>query len=208
MGPSIINFGEVGSTFGGAWQSESKTYFLAAYAKRYVGFKSDPGSVFRINDPAGTPTVSEYFSLDALGFSTGVIPPRTDLPADKGPSHDIDMFGLTGTVSLGDIELDLEQENLYIVNLYDKKLYKVNIGNPAKATITAADVTSYVIPDPGCANGNWRPFALGLDEARNVLMIGGVCDAAFGDRSDLHAYLYEFDLNTQTMGVSLSLIHI
>ena len=199
--PTVVDFGDIGATYGGVWQRGSKTYLTSAFAKRYVGLKNDPGSVFKVIDPAGIPAVSEYFSLDALGFSTGVIAAR-GLPADFGPSHDVDMFAQVGTVSLGDLEFDATEENLYVVNLFDKKLYKINIGNPAKAIITAADVTSFNIPDPGCTNGNWRPFALGLDETRNVMLIGGVCDASTGTRTDLRAYVYEFDLTTQTMGAA------
>jgi uncharacterized repeat protein (TIGR01451 family) len=201
--PTIINFGDLGSTYGAAWQRESKNYFTSAFAKRYVGFKSDPGSIFRVIDPAGaSPTASEYFSLDALGFSTGAIAAR-GLPANAGqPAHDVDMFAQVGTVSLGDLELDATEENLFVVNLFDKKLYKINIGNPAKASITAGDVSSFTITDPGCTNGNWRPFGLGLDEIRNVMMVGGVCDAATGTTDDLHAYIYEFDLATASMGTT------
>jgi len=201
--PTIINFGELGSTYGAAWQRASKNYFTSAFAKRYVGFKSDAGSVFRVVDPAGgSPIVSEYFSLDALGFSTGTIAAR-GLPADTGqPAHDVAMFAQVGTVSLGDLELDATEENLFVVNLFDKKLYKINIANPAKAVITAGDVSSFTITDPNCSNGNWRPFGLGLDEVRNVMMVGGVCDAATGTTDDLHAYVYEFDLTTETMGAT------
>ncbi|MGV6808625.1 MAG: SdrD B-like domain-containing protein [bacterium] len=201
--PTIINFGELGSTYGGAWQRQSQTYFTSAFAKRYVGFKRDAGSIFRVMNPtSANPAAAEYFSLDALGFSTGVIAPR-NLPADTGqPAHDVDMFAKVGTVSLGDLELDATEENLYVVNLFDKKLYKINIANPAKATITANDVTQFSIPEPNCTNGHWRPFGLGLDKARHLMFVGGVCDAATGTTTDLHAYVYAFNLNTQTMNTT------
>ena len=195
----IANHSQIGPTYGVAFQKNSKTLMTGAIVKRHSELASTTGSVFRIDDPDGTPSVSEYFSLDALGFSTGPFAAARMIPDDpSSSSQDDEAFAKAGVSGLGDIDLDATEENLFVVNLFDKKLYKINISLPAKAVIAAGDISSFTIPDPSCTNGVWRPYALGLDAVNNIMYVGGFCDASTGATIDLHAYVYAFNLTTNT----------
>ena len=66
--------------------------------------------------------------------------------------NDAVAFQDVGKVGIGDIELSDDEETLYVVNLYDKTLYAIS-------TITKELLGSYPIPDPGCVQGEARPWA-------------------------------------------------
>ncbi|MEZ4675189.1 MAG: hypothetical protein R2932_13205 [Caldilineaceae bacterium] len=58
----------------------------------------------------------------------------------------------------------------------------------AVSTATGEQRVLGVVPDPGCVNGEARPFALAIHEAQ--LYIGGVCTAETGGTvNDLRAYI-------------------
>ena len=63
--------------------------------------------------------------------------------------------------------------------------------DPANPQVpTSANVTSWVVPSPGCPNGTHRPFA--LEFARGNLFVGLVCTAeSGGTNADLDAYVYQ-----------------
>ena len=74
------------------------------------------------------------------------------------------------------------------------------MGSPLKATIAAADVTTFDIPNPGCTNGVARPFAVTFRAGK--VYVGMVCTAesAGGTQANLQANVYVFDPATNTFG--------
>jgi hypothetical protein len=83
------------------------------------------------------------------------------------------VFEEVGRAGIGDIAVD-RSGNLYVVSLYDKKLYRVTV--PASGTPTSmvslGDITSGV----SCTNGEGRPFSVKL--WRGELYLGVVCDGS------------------------------
>lgn len=101
---------------------------------------------------------------------------------------------------------DFHEKTLYVVNLYDKTLYAIDIA-------TKTIVGSYLIPNPGCMNGQSRPWGLG--EYKGEIYVGVICDGSNSGNpssltdnsglSNLSATVYRLTGGTFTNGFELSL---
>ena len=218
---------QIGSTWGVAYSKQAKRVFLSAFMKRHVGMGPDgSGAIYKI-DPTSPPAdniIPTFTSLDALGFKTqaagsyvatpsgfnGVIGSNTSnrgLSSNKTqPSNDPSAFGQVGKVSLGDLDISDDGQYLYTVNLFDRKIYQIDLQNPTNpVTPTATQVKEYTnaqMPwiSQSCANGIARPFA--LKYYRGSLYVGVVCTGETGTypsgnpkrfATDLRAYIYKID---------------
>lgn len=184
------------------------------------------GAIYKTDLSGASPVNSFFFSLDQLGFPTQgsgsydatdavtdptvigtnyVIGTNTErnLPDDAGSANtDPAAYHQIGRVSLGGITISDDGRYLYIINLYDKKLYKVFIDNPGVAP-TVSDVSSYAIPTPTCTDGQFMPWAVKFRHGK--VYVGGVCNAeddasaqsddaaSMATRAKMISYVYEFD---------------
>jgi hypothetical protein len=186
---------DVGSVWGLAHQAQSHKLFSAALIKRHVGLGSlGTGGIYVTDYSGATPVTSAYVDVKSLGINTGSFSAARSLPADiDQPSTDAETFDAVGKLGIGDIDLSNDGATLYLVNLNDRHVYGIAIGNPAKAgnTLTAADVTDYGAVPASCSNGVFRPFALKF--AQGSLYVGGVCTAenSGGTATDLSASVYK-----------------
>jgi SdrD B-like domain len=188
---------EVGATWGMAYQRSSKFIFTSALLKRHSGLGTGgPGAIYKIDNSTSTPITSLFVDLNTdLGFSAGDNPRDPSSAADSiprfknQPSRDEKAFGLVGKMSLGDLDISDDEKTLWVINTFDKKLYELKIGSPAVKPTTA---TAHILPDPGCVNGVFRPWATKF--WRGKIYVGGVCTAenAGGTAADLKAYIYSF----------------
>ncbi|MBP8238825.1 MAG: choice-of-anchor E domain-containing protein, partial [Saprospiraceae bacterium] len=148
---------------------------------------------------SGTYGVGTSFTIDAnnevltfIGNGLGVVGSNSERGLDVDPlipNWDPAAHDQVGKVGLGDLEISDDGRYLFVVNLYTRLLYRLELNNANNPT-SIVNVTSYPIPDPGCNNGTYRPFALKF--YRNKLYIGVVCSAENnGTASDLGAYVYE-----------------
>jgi len=118
-------------------------------------------------------------------------------------SFDIDAFNKTGRIGFGDLDIDETDKNLWVINLNQKSLIKVDISNPdTLATndfIDSSLVSHYQIDLtnlPTC-NGEYHPWALGFNNNKGY--VGVICDATVSKNADdLRAYILEFDTNNPT----------
>lgn len=182
---------QVGSLWGLAYDRVHRRLFAAAVAKRHSAFGPlGPGGLYLVQPDSGT--VRPFLSLDALDIPTAPKSLPRDLPGSLTAfSHDSLLFSLAGKISLGGLDVSGDGRALYVTNLYDRKLYRIALPT-GEGTPTKSDVTSYVLPNPGCAGGTFRPFAVKVHAGR--VYIGGVCEAATSDRSaDLRAIVYALD---------------
>ena len=208
----------LGSVFGLAWQRESRTLFMSAYLKRHSGF--GPGGIGAIYqsqiDITGIPaTPSLLLNVTALGINVGTDPRVAPLPAASNlPNKDIGVFAEVGKRGIGGMELADNGRDLYIVNMYQKKLHRINIGNPLKSSFSSADVTgTWTIPDPGIAGTQWHPMALKTHNGK--MYVGGICTREvvtahnIADTANLTGVVYEFDIasNSFTQVLSFPLSH-
>lgn len=193
---------DIGPTWIASYQRDSKRLMVGAIVRRHVGMGPlGTGGIYYIDLGNGN-TIHNLIDVKTLGIDTGPDPhidPITNLnilPASKtGRSRDSLAFHAAGKVGMGGVQLSRFQDTLFLVNLYDKKLYSFNVGKPlaAPATLAEANVKSYTIPNPDCANGEFVPWA--LKYYRNKLYIGVVCTAETSQKKeDVKAAIYELNL--------------
>lgn len=215
VGHTVLgNAGQTGTLWGNAYSPQAERLFVSAFLKRHAGMGPlGAGGIYML-DPAN-PDLSAnigFVSLDALGFPThaasGALNIKSNanrlLPAKPYniPTHDVDAYDQVGKTSLGDLDISADGRYLYSVNLYDRKLYRLDLQNPASPVIpTAAQVSSYAIPNDCSGNaGEYRPF--GLKFHRNKLYVGTVCSGedatlqAVGTSADMKLNVYEYDANS------------
>ncbi len=199
---------QTGTTFGLAFQHSSRTLLMAAYLKRHSSFGPNGiGAIYKSQiSVTGVPAAATLLvDVSAIGINVGTTPRTVTLPAaSSGRNSDVGVFSEIGKRGIGGIDLSENGSDLYIVNMFEKKLHRINIGNPLKASFSAADVTgSWVITDPGIAGTVWHPMACKV--ANGKVYVGGVTvkeqNTAFNLTTDtvgLRGIVYEFNPSSGT----------
>ena len=117
------------------------------------------------------------------------------LTGPTDPSVDADAFTDVGKIGLGDIEISDDGTTLYVMNLSSNELVAIDVA-------TMMITNSWLVPDPGCVDGVFRPFAVAYEDGE--VYIGGVCDGSLNAsnpqnlndvsaRQDLEAFVYRLD---------------
>lgn len=228
---------QIGSTYGLAYSRQANLIFTSAFMKRHSGFGPLGGGGIYVIDPNNINLSANlnFMDFDALGIPTSdevgayVVPTANNqifyspvigtnvqrgLPADKAqPNNDKAAYTQVGKLSFGDMEISEDGRYLWIVNLYDRKLYRIDLldaENPTAPTLVdaGARVKAYPIPDP-CntpENGEYRPFALKI--RRGQVFVSVTCageDAAgntVGTLADVTGTIWSFDIATETFDPS------
>jgi uncharacterized repeat protein (TIGR01451 family) len=175
---------EVGAVYGLAYQRSTNSYFMSAYLKRHVGFgPGGPGAIYQLDRNTGT--VSQFTTVAGVGALPGR-PVEDNL--GEGYLRDRSAFTEISKMSLGELDISQDDTTLYTVNLNTKALVEI--------TIASGATSNFGIPNPGCTNGQFRPFGLGIYDF--IVYVGGVCDAsgAAGTAANLEAHIYAFNPNT------------
>ncbi len=207
---------ETGPIWGIAYKKATGHLFGATTIRRHAGLGPQGlGGIYVLNakGPMGMGNVVDAWNVETqlginvqnpgspFGGSTNPVTSNVNrgLSADKfTPSRDAQAFSEVGKLGFGDIDISDDGNTLFFVNQYDKKLYGFDITNydPTNSATrpTAANITvNTTIPDPGCVNGEWRPF--GTKYRRGILYVGGVCNAITSNSlSDLRADVYAYNI--------------
>jgi SdrD B-like domain/Secretion system C-terminal sorting domain len=198
---------QLGSVFGLAVQKTSRTLIMAAYLKRHSSFGPNGiGAIYRSTiSSTGVPgAASLLVNVSAIGINVGTDPRTVALPAASITRNgDPGVFAEVGKRGIGGIDISEDGTELYMVNMFQKRLQRINIGNPIKASLTAADITgNWLITDPSTAGTVWHPMA--CKTANGKVYVGGVVvrekttthDLAT-DTAGARGIVYEFDPATQ-----------
>jgi hypothetical protein len=197
------------------------------------------GSGTSFTVPATTPSGIQVNYLgtndpvSGLPLGMGVIGTNTQRNLTGDPaaaSADAAAYGQVGIFGLGDLEVLDDGSSMFVVNLYDRKIYRLNLNNPLNPTAVSS-VSSFSLPNPPLRNslgggfavtyagdnsqfydgtkGFLRPFA--LKQHRGKLYVGAVTtgegtgaasttdnNSGNPEYTDLWAYVFEFDLATNT----------
>jgi SdrD B-like domain len=200
----------IGAIWGMAYQRASQSLFVAAYAKRKAGFgpgtgqptSDGTGTIYRVitdlASPGSSPNGVPFVDIDDLfGAATTGADQHVDYVNDPNT------YAAVGKSALGDIDIDEDDQTLWVINLADRQLYRLPIGIVPTAP-SAAAVSVFNVPDPGCVNGVARPFA--VTPELGSIYVGGVCTAELigGTAADLRAYVYRLDPAGPTWTLVLS----
>ncbi|MEZ5056993.1 MAG: SdrD B-like domain-containing protein [Saprospiraceae bacterium] len=230
---------QIGATYGVAFSKQAQKIFTSAFMKRHIGMGPLGGGGIYILDPNAPfdPNADlSFMDFDALGIATSdeanpysnakigfnvvqfspVIGSNTDrgLIADKTqPNTDPAAYSQVGKVSFGDLEISEDGRYLYLVNLYDRKLYQIDLVDPfnpqAPTPANAATrIKGFDIPDPctTMASGEFRPF--GLSVKRGKVYVGIVCSgesmlgATVGTVDDVTGTVWTFDVASESFDMS------
>ncbi len=112
-------------------------------------------------------------------------------------NYDPAAFGQVGKVGLGGMDISPDGRYLFVMNLYDRRLYRLELNNPQMPT-SVVSVSSYALPSGvTCTNGVLRPFAVRF--YRDRVYVGAVCSGENGGSNtvngptDLYAYVFALD---------------
>ncbi|MBK9108752.1 MAG: gliding motility-associated C-terminal domain-containing protein [Saprospiraceae bacterium] len=219
----LASAGETGSVWGLSFQNSSRKLFSAAFLKRNASLGPGGLGAIYLTDLTGflpnPPFRAGYryygntnilLNFDVFGISTGNEASLTrNLPLNPlQASHDTAAFDKIGKWGLGDLDCNSAEDTLYVVNLFNRSLISIAIGNPISLPITANRIQEIPIPDPGCiAADDWRPW--GLKYHDGVLYVGGVCSAESSNNTDdLKAVVYAYKNGSFTKVVSFDLNYI
>ena len=201
--PIAATVGQIGATWGIAYQRETKSIFAGAFYKRHSGFgPGGPGAIYKIAagpDGAfgtGDDTVGTFVDLNAL-FPVDNPGGADAHPATAGGDwfHDPSSYDLVGKRGLGAVKISSDGTTLYTIGLNDRTIYTMPIGLTATAP-TAGQITQTPVPNPGAdcpgtsvaaLGPNVRPFALGMKD--NVLYVGETCTGP--TRADQRMFIYK-----------------
>jgi hypothetical protein len=192
----LANPAQVGSLWGLAYDRSGRRLFAAALAKRHSGFGPlGAGGIYLAMPDSGT--TKPFLDLDKLGIATAPAHLPRDLSGGLASvSHDSLMFSLVGKCSLGGLDVSDDGRHLFVMNLFDRRLYRINL--PTTGVVPRlSDITSYSLPTLTDKAGDFRPFAVKYHDGK--VYVGVVNDATRSKQaSDLKATVLAFDPATET----------
>jgi len=173
-----------GATWGVAPHPVSGLVFQSAVIRRHAGLGPQGiGGIYVTNPSTGALVTS--FDLTSLGivlhdpaddFSNSARGIAAYAPAYSEAPLSIDELGYeaVGKAGIGDIEISSDGKFLWLVNLYEKKVHRVEIVGTLESPTLGA-VTSYSIPQAQCPGTTARPWGLKPSKSNGQLMVGVVC---------------------------------
>lgn len=174
---AIAKSATVGALWGMTYDRIKKVIYTSAVLKAHVPLGAEGlDAIYTVDPTTGSPNSTPWLQLtDDLGIAVSSVSanPQYLSNATRGvltpPSNDAQAFVDVGKVGIGDIDLSTDGQILYVVNLYDKKLYAIDVN-------TKTLQNSFAIPNPGCVNGVARPWAMG--EYAGEIYVGVTCDGS------------------------------
>jgi hypothetical protein len=198
---SLATAAQIGTCWGTAYNKYNDRIYTSAFLKRHAGLGpggpigspnsiNAPGAIYLAN-PNATNSGSFFFSMDALGAAYythdhtigAALNVRDNVTRGLNkdidtPSGDADAFDQVGKVGNGDIELSDDGRYMWLTNLYNKKLYRIDLTSAAApvaptAATASALITSWALPVLACNNGVLRSF--GIKYYKGKIYVGVVC---------------------------------
>lgn len=210
------DFQTIGSTWGQGYQRSRKRLFTAAFLKRHMGlgprgmdgvyvtdFTNFASPVLSGFDLQGLTPANGGSAVD-LGtvtrtnvagvISAGAAGDNQLSSVETNPTRDLDAFLKVGRTGYGNIAVEENDNNLWLVNLNQRALVRVNVSSATlPGTVDQYPFTA-AVGLLACPNASdvFRPFALTFYNGLGYL--GGVCDASVSQNAaNLRAYVYSFN---------------
>lgn len=202
---------QVGSVWGTAYSRKADKLFYSAFVKRHVSL--GPLGMNGIYVTNGAKTVNHvaatfnFVNLNTINpaFDAGSLPGRSFAPGNqaRNQANRDDMtggnvFDEVGKKGIGGMAISDDGRYLYIINLNDRKLWRVDIGTNGTAPTLASQIVSYNAFPVAAGNSTFRPFAVKF--YRGAIYVGGVLDGVRPDntsvnRSELKAVVLKVSAN-------------
>ncbi len=198
QGEAIADYSDVGTVYGIAYQSKQSRFYASAFHKRYASYgPSGADAIYQLDLNGNILGTLDFDVLTGITNSTGGdVHDFTTLYngdiVDLG-SGDIS-FDAVGKRGFGDIEMSSNDSTMYVVNLFDRKIYALDVGTGQLSDVTI--INSWSTPDPTGA-GRHRPFGLAYDDGQ--VWLGSV------DENGQSAYVHSLDLSTGSFTLELTI---
>lgn len=163
------SFGESGNVWGLAFKNKTQEIFSTAFIKQYAGLKAGHDAIFTTYIGDGHYTTSLFAKLGNLGQEVGTLAVSDVEDCAYG-----DQVGREG---LGAIVISPDEKYLYVVNIHNNTLVRLETVNPTPETTVA-----YQIPGEGM-------YAFGLKYYNGKIYVGNTYP---GDKVEV----LEFDPST------------
>ena len=191
---TLATHGQIGSTYGTAWDRKNNTLFVSAFQKKHTGFGPEgAGAIYKLNvDPttgvAGTPSLF----VDVADFPGVVV--HSYHGADLNLQYDATAASYAGKASLGDMDISDDHRFLYVWVLsginapFDNKLLEIeaNTGNLTNTWTLPKSLPGSTDP------GDIRPMAVKYYRGQVYVGIMNTAETTQND-TDIHAYIYKLD---------------
>ena len=197
-GEYLATYGQVGTVYGIAWDPLRRKIYASSFHKRYSGY--GPGGADAIYSMDMNGNSIKVISLDSLLGLTGTTGGDVHdfLPSGNGHVYDLGpgdvSLDAVGKRAFGDIDISGDFSTLYVVNLFDRRIYALDVSSGVASQTTV--VNSWASPD-GTGNARHRPF--GLAWHNNLLWIGSV------DENGQNAFVHSLNPSTGTTSLALTI---
>lgn len=209
-----VNVGQTGSVWGLAYNKQCEKIFVASNLKGQVEVGAEGlGAIYQLDNSlnSGTNSVTSaslWLDLANFGIDIGANPYTTPL---TGPTvFHRESFRSIGKHGLGGIDVADDASALYAINLHNRSIVTMPLGNACSAPSSPAQLTEVVIPNPSSCDDVVRPWAVKYHEGQ--VYVGMVCTGEQANvnaevktdviRDDLRAYVYQFDPDSLTFASS------
>lgn len=204
---NYITMGNIGTVWGMAYNADDQQVYASAFLKRHAGLGTGGiGAIYRRPVSGGNTSSVMFYDFGAAAGTVATNATRFPGTGNAfgqlgacGLCDNIDptAFAQIGKVGLGSMEMSPDDKTLYVTNLYDRKVYRIDAStnSPAPGSATALSGAPW-LSNP-CSNGVARPFA--LKYYRGKLHVGVICDGSAGSCNptsacnDLTATVYAYD---------------
>ena len=199
----LANHGQIGSVWATAYHRKADKMFYAAFVKRHVALGSlGTAGIYVTNNARtanNTSNTSAFVNLNAINpaFDAGTVT-RNFNPGngDKTQAnYDEDAFDAVGKKGIGGMSISDDGKYLYLVNLNDRRLWRVEVGENGTAPTSASQIQQYSAVPPSSGGGqSFRIFA--VKYYRGDIYVGCVNDGVHisgnpVNRNNLMMYVYK-----------------
>lgn len=202
----LANSGQLGSTWGLAFQESTGLLFSSAVLRRHTD--TGPrglGGIYAVRPGSTGGTVVWSLDLNTLSNTFGA-PLTRDLTTLNTPNHDSQAYDKVGKTGIGDIDLSEDGNTLWVVNLEARSLVRLNVTSGAQPTSLTSFSLASASGTPTCTNGVLRPWALKLTNGKGYLGVVCTGETATGTptqtRTSLSAHVLSF--NPATTGGAMA----
>jgi hypothetical protein len=183
----LATFGQIGATWGDAYDSRNNSFYAAAALKRHSDYGPDgSGAIYKISADNTATSASLLINLNGLSaqlpdgsfttINTGAASDHGSLGSLSSPGTDNAAFALAGKSGLGDIDVSPTRNTLWVVNAKQGQVIEVNISNPASPSVGKVYPVTSATTGLTAVNGVLRPW--GLEIANDGSVYVGVVATA------------------------------
>ncbi len=178
---------ETGSVWGMAYNPDKQEIYTSAFVKQHASLTPFGHDAIFKTTLGNTPQTSLLVKLSELGLEVGTLNETISTNCAYGKQ--------VGKIGLGGISFDEDNSHLYIANLFNNSIVRINVNNPQPQTTKV-----YPVPNPSCTFNDFRLFAV---KHYNGAVYAGVTCTGETSKNEDDTYFHIYKLNPESGNYSL-----